>query len=125
MQPIADAMFERKITGVPLPLIPFSEWLEKLECSAKDMSEENIKRIVRVFRLPDKSVFPPGLSLQPAIKLINFTRSDIGEMHKMGDTPFATDVAQRVSPTMKKLEPLSSADAAQWVDYWVAVGMFQ
>jgi len=42
-----------------------------------------------------------------------------------GFTPFATEVAQRVSPTMKELEPLSPADASQWVDYWVEVGMFQ
>lgn len=49
MQPIADAIFERKISGVLLPLIPFSEWFEKLESSANDTSEENIKRIVRKF----------------------------------------------------------------------------
>jgi hypothetical protein len=41
-----------------------------------------------------------------------------------GFTPFSTVVAQRISPTMKELDPLSSADAAQWVDYWSAVGMF-
>lgn len=40
-------------------------------------------------------------------------------------TPFATDVALHVSPTVKELEPLSSADAAQWVDYWAAVGMLE
>lgn len=38
---------------------------------------------------------------------------------------FATTVAERVSPTMKELKSLSSADAAQWVDYWVAMEMFQ
>ena len=42
-----------------------------------------------------------------------------------GFTPFATEVAQRVSPTMRDLEPLSAADAVQWVEYWEAVGMFQ
>jgi len=41
-----------------------------------------------------------------------------------GFTPFATNVAQRVSLTMKELEPLSPADASQWVDYWAEVGMF-
>jgi len=50
VQSIADAMFERKITGILLPLIPFSEWLEKLERSGKNTSEENIKRVVRVFQ---------------------------------------------------------------------------
>lgn len=62
----------------------------------------------------------------------SMSRSDIatrasGEMHIEvgGLTSFATDVAQRVSPTVKELEPLSSATATQWVDYWEAVGMFR
>ena len=50
MRPVADAICDRKVTKDPLPLIPFSEWLEKLEASAKDVSEENMKRIVRVFQ---------------------------------------------------------------------------
>jgi hypothetical protein len=42
-----------------------------------------------------------------------------GEMlsEASGFTAFATGVAQ--------LEPLSAADAAQWVKYWSALGMFQ
>ncbi|KAG2103392.1 putative aminoadipate reductase [Suillus discolor] len=117
MRPVADAIFERKITSAPLPLIPFSEWFEKVESSAKNASEANIKRV-------------------PAIKLLDFmrsmSRSDIatrasGKMHLEvgGVTSFSTDVAQRVSPTVKELEPLSSASATQWVDYWEAVGMFR
>ncbi|OAX35330.1 acetyl-CoA synthetase-like protein [Rhizopogon vinicolor AM-OR11-026] len=117
MRPVADAIFERKITGSPLPLVPFSEWLVKLESSTKGASEETIKRV-------------------PAIKLLDFmrfiSRSDIairasGEMslEAGGFTPFSTIVAQRVSPTVKELEPLSAADARLWVDYWSAVGMFQ
>jgi hypothetical protein len=50
MRPIADAIFEHKLTSVPLPLVPFSEWLEKLESCAKDASEETMKRIVRVLQ---------------------------------------------------------------------------
>ncbi|OAX31791.1 putative aminoadipate reductase [Rhizopogon vinicolor AM-OR11-026] len=117
MQPIADTMVECKITSTSLPLVPFSEWFGKLESSAKGASEDTMKRI-------------------PAIKLLDFmrfmTRSDIairasGEMslEAGGFTPFSTVVAQRVSPTVKDLEPLSSANAKQWVDYWSAVGMFQ
>ncbi|KAG2364532.1 putative aminoadipate reductase [Suillus spraguei] len=30
IEPIADALVERKVTSHPLPLVPFSEWLEKL-----------------------------------------------------------------------------------------------
>ncbi|KAG2347280.1 acetyl-CoA synthetase-like protein [Suillus weaverae] len=105
------------ITSVPLPLIPFSEWFAKVELSAKNASEADIKRI-------------------PAIKLLDFmrlmSRSDTairasGEMGSEvgGFTSFATGVAQRVSLTVKELEPLSTATATQWVDYWDAVGMFR
>jgi hypothetical protein len=48
MQPVADALVERNVTSYPLPFVSFSEWLEKLESSAKDLSEETMKRIVRV-----------------------------------------------------------------------------
>ncbi|KAG1905243.1 putative aminoadipate reductase [Suillus fuscotomentosus] len=117
IQPVADALVERKVTNYPLPLVPFSEWHDKLESSAKDLSKETMKRI-------------------PAIKLLDFmrfmARSDIatrasGEMSSEagGVASFATAVAERVSPTMKELKSLSSADAAQWVDYWVAMEMFQ
>ncbi|KAG2030448.1 hypothetical protein BDR03DRAFT_974588 [Suillus americanus] len=72
----------------------------------------------------------------PAIKLLDFmraiARSDVairasGEMDTEagGMNLFATAVAERASPTMKELKPLSSGDAAQWVDYWVEMGMFQ
>ncbi|KAG2050383.1 putative aminoadipate reductase [Suillus hirtellus] len=50
MQPIADALVERKVTSYPLPLVPFAEWLEKLESSAKDLSEETMERIVPASR---------------------------------------------------------------------------
>ncbi|KAG1870691.1 putative aminoadipate reductase [Suillus subalutaceus] len=117
VQSIANAMVEHKITSDPLPFVPFSEWLERLESSAKDVNEETMKRI-------------------PSIKLLDFMRamgrSDVvirasGEMNTEagGLTLFATAVAERASPTMRELKPLSSADAAQWVDYWVDMGMFQ
>lgn len=59
-------------------------------------------------------------------------RSDImikasGEMpsEAAGFTPFVADVAQCVSPMVKELDPLLSADAVQWVDHWAAAGMFK
>ncbi|OAX35331.1 hypothetical protein K503DRAFT_773610 [Rhizopogon vinicolor AM-OR11-026] len=39
-----------KITRDPLQLVLFSEWLEKLEMIANDVSEENLKHIVGVFQ---------------------------------------------------------------------------
>lgn len=88
MRPVVHAIVEHKVTSVSLHLVPFLVLLEKLEPSAKDAKDENIKRI-------------------PAIKLLNFmrsmTRSDITirascEMPSEagGFTPFATDVVQCV-----------------------------
>lgn len=113
----ASCCARHSITSISLPPVSFLVWLKKFESSAKDAREEDMKRI-------------------PAIKLLCFmlsmTRSDItirasGEMPSEASdfTPFATDVAQHDSPTVKELEPLSSADAVQWVDYWAAVGMFK
>ncbi|KAG2361463.1 putative aminoadipate reductase [Suillus spraguei] len=117
MEPIADALVKHKATNHALPLVPFSEWLERLELSAKDFNEETMKRI-------------------PAIKLLDFmrgmTQSDLairasGDMTSEagGMNLFATAVAQRASRTMRELKSLSSEDAALWVDYWAEMGMFQ
>lgn len=46
------------------------------------------------------------------------------DVEAAGSTRFATDVARRVSKTMRDLVPLSSADVVRWVDYWVLVVMF-
>jgi hypothetical protein len=82
------------------------------------------------------NIFSSSFQLQPAIKLLDFmramARSDSairasGEMgtEAGGMNLFATAVAERVSPTMRELKSLSSVDAALWVDYWAATGMFQ
>ncbi|KAG1732129.1 hypothetical protein EDB19DRAFT_1734995, partial [Suillus lakei] len=84
MRPVTDAIFERKVTSVPLPLIPFSEWFDKVELSAKNASGENIKRI-------------------PAIKLLDFLPSGEMQSEVGGFTPFAIGMAQRVSLTVKEL----------------------
>ncbi|KAJ8586837.1 hypothetical protein M405DRAFT_883047 [Rhizopogon salebrosus TDB-379] len=79
----ADAIFKRKITQNPLSLVPFLEWLGRLESNAGNANEETVKCIAS------------------------------GEMSsEAGDfTPFSTVVAQGVSPTVKKLEWLPSMDA--------------
>ena len=78
---------------------------------------------------------------KPAIKLLEFMRSlaesdEVIRRHALdlslattdeealGFTSFVTEVARRVSKTIRALEPLSAVDAAQWVDYWATAGMF-
>lgn len=51
-------------------------------------------------------------------------RGETGTEEAVGFTSFETEVAQRVSQTMRALEPLSAVDVMRWVDYWESVGMF-
>lgn len=85
----ASCCARHNITSISLPSVPFLVCLEKVESSAKDAREGNIKRI-------------------PVIKLLCFmrsmTRSDItirapGEMPSEASdfSPFAMDVALHVS----------------------------
>ncbi|KAG1798498.1 uncharacterized protein HD556DRAFT_1430829 [Suillus plorans] len=114
MQAIADALVERKVTSYPLPLVPFSKWLEKLESNAKDLSKERILAIKLLN------------SMRPIAQSDIVTRAS-GEMgvEVAGMALCVTAVAERVSPTMRELKSLSSADVGQWVDYWMSAGMFQ
>ena len=76
---------------------------------------------------------------KPAIKLLDFMRSlaesdeairrqDLSlataDEEALGFASFVTEVARRVSKTMRALEPLSAVDAERWVDYWASAGMF-
>jgi hypothetical protein len=83
-------MFEHKITGDHelLSLVPFSEWID---LAAEDTSEENIKRIVRIFQWLHETfshlVFRYSL-------LSNLLTSCI--TYGVVTRAFATDVAQRI-----------------------------
>jgi thioester reductase-like protein len=116
MKPISSALHEKNLTLEPLLLVPFDEWVASLEKSAIDTSEVNLRHV-------------------PAVKLLDFMRSlaqaDTAVRQSVqsgaeavGFSGFATDIARRVSKTMRELEPLSSLDAMRWVDYWESVGMF-
>ncbi|KAG1762918.1 hypothetical protein EV702DRAFT_1248408 [Suillus placidus] len=135
IQPVGDALVERKVTSYSVPLVvPGVARKARIECQELERRDHEAHHTC--ISIAGQNVFPSNLQLQPGIKLLNFmrsmARSDIairasGEMGSEagGVTSFATAVAEHVSPTMKELKSLSSADATQWVDYWVAMGMFQ
>jgi len=52
MKPISDALFAKRITKEPLPLIPAAEWYHTLEKHALNVSEEKMKRVVSHFEDP-------------------------------------------------------------------------
>lgn len=54
VQPISEAIYQKGLTSSPLPLISFTQWVERLEKHAVDTSEEDVRRAVsRTFKLLD------------------------------------------------------------------------
>ena len=46
MQPIAEVVYQQHLTSSLLPLIPFGQWVTRLNACAVDTREANIKRVV-------------------------------------------------------------------------------
>ena len=51
MQPISEVMYQKRLTPFPLPLIPFTEWVQRLEKRAVNTSEEDVGRVVGLSKL--------------------------------------------------------------------------
>ncbi|KAJ3517676.1 hypothetical protein NLJ89_g350 [Agrocybe chaxingu] len=99
----------------PLPLIPFHEWVKKVEEKAKSPVADDFEKI-------------------PGIKLLSFYRklaeadqisgqnrgSHCMESVGMGD--FSTSCIQNVSETMRMVPPIAEADIQRWIAYWKGVG---
>lgn len=46
MQFISEAVYQKHLTPSSLPLIPFTEWVERLEKHAVNASEEDVRMVV-------------------------------------------------------------------------------
>ncbi|KAG1830546.1 hypothetical protein EV424DRAFT_1553715 [Suillus variegatus] len=81
-----------KLTSYLLPLVPFSEWLEKLESNAKDLSKECISSIAAWYQASQLHVFD---------RSIQYCDRASGEMgvEVAGMASCVTAVTERVSPT--------------------------
>lgn len=130
---LTEAVFEMRITGpkedylhlahpnpVPIssilqslastlsiPLVPYSEWLAKLEVAAANLGS--------------------GSNDNPAVSLLEFFRSrgdivDEDVKEAMFGTLLATTRATALAPTLRSLPQLRSEDVGQWVAYWRKVG---
>ncbi|KZT19320.1 acetyl-CoA synthetase-like protein [Neolentinus lepideus HHB14362 ss-1] len=86
-----------------LPLVPFGEWVKKLEERATNATTEELERV-------------------PAIRLLEFFRKLAGAKNSSGEAggiaTFATETAQADSPTLRQLQSLDERDAELWVKYW-------
>ncbi|KAG6374188.1 hypothetical protein JVT61DRAFT_4841 [Boletus reticuloceps] len=122
MQPISEALYQKHLTPSRLPLIPFTEWVERLEEQAANTTEENAQRVPAVKLLGFMRAMAQG---DAVIRRESSSSEYVSEDVEVAGSPrFATDVARRASETMRHLEPLSAVDAERWVEYWASVGMF-
>lgn len=46
MQPISEAVYQKHLTSSALALIPFGEWVTRLNACVVDTREANIRRVV-------------------------------------------------------------------------------
>lgn len=130
---IGDALVKEGAYGAPLPLVPFSQWFQKLELRSHTTSEDDLNEIVSSITLCNGFRQSIELNSQPAIKLLDFFRgfssgnelvrkaglTDVGS----GSLPnFNTKKARAVDQTMESLKPIGGDDAQIWIEYWVTKG---
>ncbi|KZT25929.1 acetyl-CoA synthetase-like protein [Neolentinus lepideus HHB14362 ss-1] len=88
-----------------LPLVPFGEWVKKLEQRATKATAEDLERV-------------------PAIRILDFFRKLAGAKTSSGEAggvaAFATEKARADSPTLKQLQCLDEQDTEMWVKYWMS-----
>lgn len=100
-----------------IPLVPFSEWLAKLEQSGKSKTNgsvevEDLRRI-------------PALRLLPFFKSMSARVED--SPNAFGFPILACEMAAQLSGTLSDpdIPQLSENDARKWVRYWRKVGFIQ
>jgi len=99
-----------------LPLIPFKEWVARLEEKSKTAKDDDLKKIPAV-KLLD---FFRGIAMNNE----DFAKAKDGVFESGGLAIFQTEKAQEISRTMRSLRQVGNEDAKQWVGYWNRVGLF-
>ncbi|TFK46448.1 acetyl-CoA synthetase-like protein [Heliocybe sulcata] len=101
MKAISKALGES--CGV-LPLVPFKEWVQKLErCAGHNTTADDLNRI-------------PALRILPFFQQVASRRAVIGEQGDVAE--FTTDKCRAISASLDQLQVLDDGDAEMWVRYW-------
>ena len=104
-------------TELSVPLVPFSEWLQKLEQSGKNKTNNHVE-VEDMRRIP-------------ALRLLQFFRS---MSSKVGDSGTALgfprlscENAVQLSSTLSKpaIHQLGEKDVKKWLEYWRSVGFIR
>jgi thioester reductase-like protein len=115
---ISDALTIFNITREPLPLVPFSAWIDKLD----EAANRRVRGIERK-AVPAYKLIP---SLRYLAKQMDENRCRAKGLEAMDASGIQIDnaMAMRTSENLRVLEPLSLQDAERWVRYWKERGFF-
>jgi hypothetical protein len=104
-------------TALRVPLVPYAEWLDRLEADLTDPSHSEVE----------------AATANPALRLMDMfrayrngaPRSEAREA--MGVPKLQTTQAVRVSPALRRenLPPLGKEDALRWLHYWQRAGLLK
>ena len=110
-----STIFEAFSTILNIPLVPYTEWVARLEKSGEVLATASAEEEATAIRN------------NPALRLIEFFRGismDVDPSKEMGLPSLSLDEAKNASKTLRdeKLCPLSVADVKQWISYWRGTG---
>lgn len=110
-----DSIFEAMSKLLGVPLIPFKDWVVKVE---QESEQGGLGAADRV----------------PAIKLLDFFRRISGSESadsegsrpaaRTGQTVYETNKAVQLSETLRNLPQVDEKDVGQWLEYWRKHGLF-
>lgn len=119
---LAEVMFH------PLPL----ELVYHLENPIRQSWQDVAAVLVRRLGLPQESIVPIDAWLKlvdcgpsegnPAQGLLDFFSDDFVKMSD-GSIVLDTAITQSVSPTLRKMSPISESDIAAYIEHWQSVGL--
>ncbi|KAJ7625813.1 putative nonribosomal peptide synthetase [Roridomyces roridus] len=91
-----DLVMSSMADSVNVPLKPFAQWVQDVRDRVPNATAEDLEHI-------------------PGIKILDFlAAAEAGQ----ASTEFSTTKAQKLSDSMRLLEPLNANDARRWMGYW-------
>lgn len=97
-----------------LPIVPWSEWYNKLELCGPD----DINRIPALKLLPFYRSLAAGDS---ALRTLD--KGEAANREALGFVTLATDKMQVISSTLRELPSLEGGDSERWITYWQSKGL--
>ncbi|KAF8320368.1 acetyl-CoA synthetase-like protein [Clavulina sp. PMI_390] len=113
LEEAATALPSVSAKGSALPLIPFPEWLARLE----EKKAGDFEKIPALKLLSFYHTFAAGDATNRALR-----PKSASEREAFGLVKLSTKKMCRVSPTLAGLEPLKAEDVHSWVGYWGSIG---